>query len=236
MGLMDRVKQQASALAQQANESMSKLDNLPAQRRADALLRSLGVAVLAGKTGRATGDSEEQVTKILADIAQHEQQYNVDLVAQAAQAAAQAVQAQQPWQPGQPGQPVSRGSRVSPVSPVSPAVSPVSPVRGGSSRPVTSSPARLPLARTCRRQPGPGGAPGYGAPGYGGPGAGGAPGYGGQPMSGPQGWGQQGIGQQDGPAFPPAASFPQAAPAPGPDAEDESGQQGQNFFPPAAGV
>ena len=109
MGLMDRVKQQASALAQQANESMSKLDNLPAQRRADALLRSLGVAVLAGKTGRATGDSEEQIAKILADIAQHEQQYNVDLVQQAAAQAAQAAQAQQPWQPGQPGQPWQQG-------------------------------------------------------------------------------------------------------------------------------
>src|SRR5262249_47512685 len=41
MGLMDRVKAQASSLAQQANQGMAKLDNLPAQRRADALLRSL---------------------------------------------------------------------------------------------------------------------------------------------------------------------------------------------------
>lgn len=102
MGLMDRVKQQANALAQQAtqaaNQSMAKLDNLPAQRRADSLLRSLGVAVLAEKTGRAAGDSEEQITRILADIAEHERQYNVDLVQQAAQM-------QQPWQPGAPGQP-----------------------------------------------------------------------------------------------------------------------------------
>ena len=98
VGLMDRVKQQANALAQQANQSMAKLDNLPAQRRAESLLRSLGVAVLAEKTGRATGDSEEQIARILADIEQHERQYNVDLVQQAAQA-------QQPWQPGAPGQP-----------------------------------------------------------------------------------------------------------------------------------
>jgi hypothetical protein len=99
MGLMDRVKQQANALAQQANQSMAKLDNLPAQRRADSLLRSLGVAVLAEKTGRATGESEEQITRILADIEQHERQYNVDLVQQAALA----QQMQQPWQQGQPG-------------------------------------------------------------------------------------------------------------------------------------
>jgi hypothetical protein len=94
MGLMDRVKAQASSLAQQANQGMAKLDNLPAQRRADALLRSLGVAVLAERTGRATGDNEARITQILADLAQHEQQYNVDLVQQAAQA----QQTQQPWQ------------------------------------------------------------------------------------------------------------------------------------------
>jgi hypothetical protein len=113
MGLMDRVKQQANALAQQANQSMAKLDNLPAQRRADSLLRSLGVAVLAEKTGRATGDSEEQITKILADIEQHERQYNVDLVQQAAMA----QQMQQPWQPGAPGQPWPQGQPGQPGQP-----------------------------------------------------------------------------------------------------------------------
>src|SRR6266567_746902 len=60
MGLMDRVKQQASNLAQQANQGMARLDNLPAQRRADALLRSLGVAVLAERTGRASADTQMQ--------------------------------------------------------------------------------------------------------------------------------------------------------------------------------
>jgi hypothetical protein len=106
MGLMDRVKAQASSLAQQANQGMAKLDNLPAQRRADALLRSLGLAVLAERTGRATADNEARITQILADIEQHERQYNVDLVQQAAEA--QAQQTQQQWQgpggfPQQPG-------------------------------------------------------------------------------------------------------------------------------------
>jgi len=96
MGLMDRVKAQASSLAQQANQGMAKLDNLPAQRRADALLRSLGVALLAERTGRATADNEARIIQLLADLAQHEQQYNVDLVQQAAQA--QAQQTQQQWQ------------------------------------------------------------------------------------------------------------------------------------------
>jgi hypothetical protein len=103
MGLMDRVKQQASSLAQQANQGMARLDNLPAQRRADALLRSLGVAVLAERTGRATDDTEAQISQILADIAQHEQQYNVNLVQQAAQAEAQ-PQGQQQQSQHDPGE------------------------------------------------------------------------------------------------------------------------------------
>jgi len=106
MGLMDRVKAQASSLAQQANQGMAKLDNLPAQRRADALLRSLGVALLAERTGRAAPDNEARITQILSDLEQHERQYNVDLVQQAAQA--QAQQAQQQWQ-GPGGFPQSPG-------------------------------------------------------------------------------------------------------------------------------
>jgi hypothetical protein len=224
VGLMDRVKQQANALAQQANQSMAKLDNLPAQRRAESLLRSLGVAVLADKTGRATGDSEEQITRILADIEQHERQYNVDLVQQAAQA-------QQPWQPGAPGQPWQPGQ----PGPAGPPGQPWQQGQPGQPGPpgqpwqppggdfLTSSPPVDPNA------------PPPGAPGPGG--------YGGQPMSGPPGWGQQGTGQPGygqpgGPtAFPPATSFPEATPSGTPDAEDEPGQPGQRgYFPPASGA
>jgi hypothetical protein len=118
MGLMDRVKQQASTLAQQANQGMAKLDSLPAQRRADALLRSLGVAVLAERTGRANGDTEAQISQILADIAQHEQQYNVNLVQQAQ------TQAQQQWQQPQwqgPGEFLTSAPPVDPNAPAMPA-------------------------------------------------------------------------------------------------------------------
>jgi len=166
MGLMDRVKQQANALAQQANQSMAKLDNLPAQRRADSLLRSLGGAVLAEKTGRASGDSEEQITKILAEIEQHERQYNVDLVQQAALA----QQMQQPWQPGAPGQPWQPGQPGQPA--------PGQPWQQGQPGP---------------GQPGPG-QPGQSwQPGQPGPGQPGAGDQGGQPLSGPPGWDQQGF-------------------------------------------
>ncbi len=95
MGLMDKVKAQASTLAQSANAGMAKLDAMPAQRRADTLLRNLGLAVLAERTGRATADTQTQIDQTLAELAQHEAQNNVDLVQQAAQAQAQQLQAQQ---------------------------------------------------------------------------------------------------------------------------------------------
>src|SRR5260370_40082057 len=117
VGRMDRGKQQASSLAQQANQGMARLDNMPAQRRADALLRSLGVAVLAERAGRAAGDTEAQISQILADIAQHEQQYNVNLVQQAAQAQAQAQQPQ--WQQG-PGEFLTSAPPVDPNAPAMP--------------------------------------------------------------------------------------------------------------------
>ena len=196
MGLMDRVKQQASALAQQANESMAKLDNLPAQRRADALLRSLGVAVLADKTGRATGNSEEQIARILDEIAQHERQYNVDLVQQAAQAA-QGAQAQQPWQQGQPNQPWQPGPAGQPGQPWQPPPGDF----------LTSAP---PAGQNAPAPPGPPG-PGYG----GGPGYGAGPGDSGQPTSGPPGWG----GQM------PQSAFPGGPPAGAPDPGDEPGRR-----------
>jgi hypothetical protein len=169
MGLMDRVKQQANALAQQANQSMAKLDNLPAQRRAESLLRSLGVAVLAEKTGRATGDSEQQITRILADIEQHERQYNVDLVQQAALA----QQMQQPWQPGAPGQPWQPGQPGQP-GPGQPA-QPGQPWQQGQ----PGQPAQ-PGQPWQQGQPGQPARPGSGD-------------QGGQPLSGPPGWDQQGF-------------------------------------------
>jgi len=211
MGLMDRVKQQASTLAQQANQGMAKLDNLPAQRRADAMLRSLGLAVLAGRTGRATGDTEAQITQILADIAQHEQQYNVDLVQQAAQAQAQQLQQQQ-WQGQQaqmqgPGEFLTSAPPVDPNAPAMPAAPGGFPQQGG--------------------QPG---FPGAAQPG-GFPQQGGQPGFPGAAQPG-------GFPQQGGPAgFPPATSFPDASPIAPAEPGDEPDQQGQSgFFPPASGV
>jgi hypothetical protein len=92
LGLMDRVKAQVDSLAQQANAGMAKLDNLPVQRKSDGLLRSLGVAVLADRTGRGNPGSSAEIDRLITEITQHESQNNIDIVQQAAQAAAQAAQ------------------------------------------------------------------------------------------------------------------------------------------------
>ena len=57
MGLMDKVKAQATQVAQKAQEQakagQAKLAEKQSGRRSDALLRDLGAAVYAEKTGKA---------------------------------------------------------------------------------------------------------------------------------------------------------------------------------------
>jgi hypothetical protein len=90
LGLMDNLRAQVDSLAQQANAGIAKLDNLPVQRKSDALLRSLGVAVLADRTGRGHQGTSAEIERLITEITQHESQNNINVVQQAAQAAAQA--------------------------------------------------------------------------------------------------------------------------------------------------
>src|ERR1700674_5048817 len=106
MGLMDKVKAQANQLAQQANQGMAKFDQSQHNKRADGMLRNLGAAVYAERTGKATAETPGLIDKLIADIAAHEAQYGINL----AQTEGQffpggAAQAGQPGQaPGFPGQ------------------------------------------------------------------------------------------------------------------------------------
>lgn len=97
MGLMDRVKAQATMAAQKAQEAAQqgkdKLDQAQANRRGDAMLRQLGVIVYADRTGRGTPDSQAKIDKLVNDISAHERENGLNLAADPAQ--------QQPG--GQPG-------------------------------------------------------------------------------------------------------------------------------------
>jgi hypothetical protein len=85
MGLMDRVKAQASQLAQQAmeatQEGKARLDQAQAGRRGDAMLRQLGTLVLAERTGRGTPDTQAKIDQLVNDISAHEQANGLNLTA-----------------------------------------------------------------------------------------------------------------------------------------------------------
>lgn len=76
MGLMDRVKLQATQLAQKtqeaAQEGRVKLDQAQARRRADAMFRDLGAAVYAERTGRSGPDSAAKIDRLVQALSRQE--------------------------------------------------------------------------------------------------------------------------------------------------------------------
>jgi hypothetical protein len=86
MGLMDKVKAQATVLAQKtqetAREGKAKFDQVQATRRADAMLRNLGALVYADRTGRGTPDTQAQIDRLVADISAHEAANGINLSAE----------------------------------------------------------------------------------------------------------------------------------------------------------
>jgi hypothetical protein len=110
MGLMDRVKAQATELAQQGK---AKYDQVQATRRADAMLRNLGALVYQERTGRGVPDSQAQIDKLVADLSAHESANGINLSPEPTDPPGSpgATQSQggnagpgQSWTPG-PGQP-----------------------------------------------------------------------------------------------------------------------------------
>ena len=109
MGLMDRVKAQANQIAQMtqdaAQEGRAKIDQAQASRRADALLRQLGVLVFAERTGRGTADSQARIDQLISEISAHEAQNGLNLSDQPQSPFGQSSSGPSiPGQP-QPGQP-----------------------------------------------------------------------------------------------------------------------------------
>jgi hypothetical protein len=83
MGLMDKVKAQATQLAQKtqeaAQEGKARLDQAQASRRGDALLRQLGALVFAERTGRGTPDSQAKIDQLISNISTYEQENGLNL-------------------------------------------------------------------------------------------------------------------------------------------------------------
>ena len=88
MGILDKAKQQAQQLAekgqQAAKKGQERLQDVQAKRREDALLRDLGAAVYAEKTGKGTGATAAEIERLLGELRSHESEHGaVDTSAKA---------------------------------------------------------------------------------------------------------------------------------------------------------
>lgn len=79
MGFLDKAKEQASALANKAQEGISqgqaKLDAQQAKKHADGLLRDLGAWVYAQRTGRDNGGAAANIERIYGELQAHEAEH-----------------------------------------------------------------------------------------------------------------------------------------------------------------
>jgi hypothetical protein len=83
MGLMDKVRAQATQLAQKtqetARDSKVKFDQAQAKRRGEVMLRNLGAMVYADRTGRGTPDSAAEIDRLVTEISSHEAEHEISL-------------------------------------------------------------------------------------------------------------------------------------------------------------
>ena|SRR6185437_6193729 len=79
MGLLDKVKAQATAATEMAKDAaakgQAKLDEAQAKKAAEGMLRDLGAAFYATKTGRTTPTTDADIERLVAALQQHESEH-----------------------------------------------------------------------------------------------------------------------------------------------------------------
>ncbi|MGD0873587.1 MAG: hypothetical protein ABSA14_01190 [Acidimicrobiales bacterium] len=79
MGFMDKVKAQATVLAEKAQEGakagQAKLSDMQAKKHADALLLELGGIVYSQQAGRAAADADAKVSELIGQLSQFEAEH-----------------------------------------------------------------------------------------------------------------------------------------------------------------
>jgi 2-keto-3-deoxy-L-rhamnonate aldolase RhmA len=79
MGLLDKAKDrvaQATEMAKDAaQKGQAKLDDVQSKRGADGILRDLGAAVYATKSGRSTPSTEADIARLVSALQAHESQH-----------------------------------------------------------------------------------------------------------------------------------------------------------------
>ena len=79
MGLLDKVKAQATAATEMAKDAaakgQAKLDEAQAKKAAEGMLRDLGAAFYATKTGRTTPTTDADIERLVTALQQHESEH-----------------------------------------------------------------------------------------------------------------------------------------------------------------
>ncbi len=92
MGLLDKVKATAATATEAAKDAaakgQAKLDDAQSKKAADGMLRDLGAAVYATKTGRSTPGPTTEIERLVAALQQHESQHGQITLAPESAAAA----------------------------------------------------------------------------------------------------------------------------------------------------
>ena len=87
MGFMDKVKAQATNLAEKAQEGakagQAKLSDMQAKKHADALLRELGGIVYTQQVGCAAPDADAKASELVSQLRQHESEHGPVVVTSA---------------------------------------------------------------------------------------------------------------------------------------------------------
>ena len=92
MGLLDKVKAQATAATEMAKDAaakgQAKMNDAQAKKAADGMLRDLGAAYYATQTGRSTPTTEADMTELVASLQAHESEHGQITLAPESAAAA----------------------------------------------------------------------------------------------------------------------------------------------------
>jgi len=129
MGLMDKVKQQATAASVMAKDAaqkgQTKLGEVQSKKSADATLKDLGAAYYATRTGRATPSTEADIERLVTTLQAHESEHGALTLAPESTAGNPTVSPDGPPMAASPATPPPTAA--SPSSPPPPPASTVDP-------------------------------------------------------------------------------------------------------------
>ena len=110
MGLLDKVKAQATAATEMAKDAaakgQAKMNDAQAKKSADGMLRDLGAAFYATKTGRSTPATDDEMARLVTSLQAHEAEHGqITLAPESAAAAPTATPADGSAAPAPPPPP-----------------------------------------------------------------------------------------------------------------------------------